>query len=86
MADDRNPSGEARPLRRSYEGRLIAGVAAGIAEYLDVDVAVVRLAMVALTLLGGAGVPLYVAAWLFIPEEEAEQPLAADLIHRHVPA
>ena len=40
----------------------------------------------ALTLLGGAGVPLYVAAWLFIPEEEAEQPLAADLIHRHVPA
>jgi len=30
--------------------------------------------------MGGAGVPLYLAGWLLIPEEGAEQSLASELI------
>jgi len=38
-----------------------AGVAAGLADYLDVDPTLVRIGFVALTLLGGVAVPLYLA-------------------------
>ena len=67
-------------LRRSGAGRLIAGVAAGLADYLDVDVAIVRIVFVALALLGGLGVPLYAAAWLLVPEEGAEETVADELL------
>lgn len=60
-----------RQLRRPDSGRILGGVAAGIAEYLDVDVWVVRLVLVALALLGGVGIPLYLAAWLLIPPGHA---------------
>jgi phage shock protein C len=66
---------EATPLRRCREGRILCGVAAGAASYLGVDVAVVRLALVALAVLGGFGVPLYVAAWLLVPEEGSDSSL-----------
>ena len=42
-----------RLLRRASDGRMVAGVAAGLAEYFDVDVTLVRIAFVALALLGG---------------------------------
>jgi phage shock protein C len=57
------------PLRRSTSDKVIAGVAGGIARYLGVDPVVVRIALVALALSGGAGVLLYVGAWIAIPEE-----------------
>jgi phage shock protein C len=57
-----------------------AGVAAGIAGYLDVDVTIVRLAFVVLTLLGGAGIPAYLAGTLLIPEEGSDESLASSLI------
>jgi phage shock protein PspC (stress-responsive transcriptional regulator) len=69
-----------RPLRRAYHGRMLAGVAAGIAGYLDVDVTIVRLAFVVLTLLGGAGIPAYLAGTLLIPEEGSDESLASSLI------
>jgi len=40
----------------------------------------VRIGLVALTLLGGAGVPLYVAAWLLIPEEGSEVAIAGEIL------
>ncbi|MGH9093268.1 MAG: PspC domain-containing protein, partial [Acidimicrobiales bacterium] len=67
------------PLRRPHQGRMVAGVAAGLADHLDVDVAVVRVALVATVLLGALGVPLYLAAWLFIPDE-CEDESAAERI------
>jgi phage shock protein PspC (stress-responsive transcriptional regulator) len=48
---------------------MLAGVAAGIARYLGVDVTVVRIVFAVLAVVGGAGVPLYLAGWLLIPEE-----------------
>jgi phage shock protein C len=59
---------------------MLAGVAAGIANYLDVDVTLVRIVLAVLTVAGGAGVPIYLAGWLLIPEEGASQSIASELI------
>jgi phage shock protein PspC (stress-responsive transcriptional regulator) len=69
-----------RTLRRPTGDRMLAGVASGIARYLDVDVNLVRIAFVVLAFVsGGAALPLYVAGWLLIPEEGAAQSIAGDL-------
>ncbi len=72
---------ETRLLRRSGDGAMLAGVAAGLAAYFDFDVTLVRIAIVALSFFGGAGVPLYIAAWLLIPQEGSEVAIAADLLN-----
>jgi len=59
-----------RLVRRSSEGR-IAGVCAGIAEYLETDATVVRLAWVIFSIVPGAflgGLIAYLAAWIVMPE------------------
>jgi phage shock protein C len=68
------------PLYRPVHGRMIAGVAAGIAQYLGVDVTVIRIVLAVLTVVGGAGVPVYLAGWLLIPDEEASESIASQLI------
>lgn len=68
------------PLRRAYEGRMLAGVCAGIADYLAIDVTLVRVAFAVFTFIGLAGVPAYLACLLLIPEEGAEQSIAASLL------
>jgi signal transduction histidine kinase/phage shock protein PspC (stress-responsive transcriptional regulator) len=55
------------PLRRPARGRWFGGVAAGLAAHLDVPVALVRAAFVALTPLGGAGPVLYAFWWVCVP-------------------
>jgi phage shock protein PspC (stress-responsive transcriptional regulator) len=68
-----------RTLRRPSGDRMLAGVASGIARYLDVDTNLVRIAFVVLAFVGGAALPLYVAGWLLIPEEGAAQSIAGEL-------
>lgn len=60
-------------LQRPVHGRMVAGVAAGLARYLDVDPVLVRIAIVVLAFLGGMGVLVYAAAWLLMPEEGAPE-------------
>jgi phage shock protein C len=60
------------PLYRSRADRFVLGVAGGVAEWLDVDSAVVRLVWVLLFLAGGAGFLLYIVAAIVIPEEPLE--------------
>lgn len=67
----------ARQLRRSADDRMLAGVAGGIARYLDADVTLVRIIIAALALLNGVGLALYIAAWLLLPEDGQDQSLAA---------
>lgn len=55
-------------------------MAAGIAEHLDLDVTLVRIVLVVLAFAGGLAVPLYVGAWLLIPDEGADVSMAEDLI------
>jgi phage shock protein C len=58
------------PFRRSRDDRMIAGVCAGAARSLGVDVTLLRIALVAAIVLGfGAGIVIYLACWLIVPEE-----------------
>src|SRR5215212_5587108 len=52
-----------RSFTTSAEGRALAGVCAGIAQALGVDVTLVRLIFALLALAGGAGIVLYLALW-----------------------
>jgi len=70
-----------RPLERPRDGRMIAGVAAAIAAYASLDVTVVRVVLAVLCVVGGIGVPLYLAGWLLIPEQGTDSSIAADLLH-----
>ena len=66
-------------LRRPVQDSVLAGVAAGLARYLGVDVMIIRLAFVVLTIVGGAGIPLYLAGLLLIPEEGSDVSIAGSL-------
>jgi phage shock protein C len=68
------------PLRRAYDGRMLAGVAAGIADYFDVDVTLVRVAFVIFAFLGAVGIPAYLACLLLIPEEGTDESIASSLL------
>jgi phage shock protein PspC (stress-responsive transcriptional regulator) len=67
-------------LRRPVQDSVVAGVAAGLARYLGVDVMIIRLAFVVLTVVGGAGIPLYLAGLLLVPEEGSDQSIASSLL------
>ncbi len=62
MASD-NP----KRLYRSDEGKVVAGVCAGIGEYFDIDPVAIRILFVLFSLAGGSGVLLYIVMWLLIP-------------------
>jgi phage shock protein PspC (stress-responsive transcriptional regulator) len=67
-------------LHRVASGRMIAGVAAGLADYLDVDPTLVRIGFVVLALMGGIALPLYLAGWLLIPDEGSDQSMAEEML------
>jgi phage shock protein C len=75
----------AEPLRRRWDRRILGGVAGGLADYIGVDVALVRMGFVVLGLLGGVGVPAYLAAWVLIPDEGASESVAERWLYRHEP-
>ncbi len=56
-------------LRRSRSDRKVAGVAGGLARHLDIDPLVLRVAFVVLVFFGGAGLILYGACWLLVPQD-----------------
>lgn len=60
-------------LRRSASDRKVAGVAGGLGRHLDIDPLVLRVAFVVLAFFGGAGLILYGASWLLVPDEETER-------------
>ena len=41
---------------------------------------IVRIVLAVLTVMGGAGIPIYLAGWLLIPDEDAEQSPASELV------
>ena len=71
-----NDQPEAGRLRRSGDDKMLAGVAGGMARYLNVNVTLVRVMIAALVLFSGAGAALYLAAWLLIPADGEDQPIA----------
>jgi phage shock protein PspC (stress-responsive transcriptional regulator) len=69
-------NGAAKRLERSRSDRMVAGVCGGLARYFDIHPAFYRVGFVVLTLLGGAGILIYAAAALVIPDEGKEDSVA----------
>jgi phage shock protein C len=60
---------ELQRLHRSPHEKMLAGVAGGLAEYLDVDPTWVRLGWVAAFLVAGpVALIAYLACWLIVPQ------------------
>jgi phage shock protein PspC (stress-responsive transcriptional regulator) len=69
-------NGAAKRLERSRSDRMVAGVCGGLARYFDIHPAFYRVGFVVLTLLGGAGIIIYAAAALVMPDEGKEDSVA----------
>ena len=69
-----------RRLERSSSDRMLAGVCGGLGRYFDLNPTVFRVGFVVLTLLGGAGVLVYLAAGLVMPGEGKERSLAEQVL------
>jgi len=73
----------ARRLVRTTEGRWLGGICAGLGRYFDVNPLIYRIAFAALTLAGGTGLLLYLAAYLVIPNERDDESIAVEALRGH---
>lgn len=58
-----------KKLTRSRDKRVIAGVAGGLGNYLDIDPILIRIIIVLITIFHGVGLLIYIIMWIVIPEE-----------------
>ena len=73
-----------KQLVRPRKGRMVAGVCAGVAEYLGVDANIVRVVFAALTIFSvGAGALVYLVAWAVVPEEGEEKSIAEGYLNKN---
>ncbi|OZC78715.1 histidine kinase [Rhodococcus sp. 06-462-5] len=67
------------PFQRRGGGRIVGGVAGGLADHLGVDVFKVRVAFALLAASAGAGIAAYGLIWMFTPAgEDTAHPSAAE--------
>jgi phage shock protein C len=72
-----------KQLIRPLTGRMVAGVCAGIGDYLGVDPNIVRVIFAALTIFSvGAGALVYLIAWAVIPEEGEKGSIAENYLSK----
>ncbi|HEY8653653.1 MAG TPA: PspC domain-containing protein [Dermatophilaceae bacterium] len=70
-------------IRRRTHDKWIAGVCSGLADRLGIDPIIVRVALVILTMLGGAGIAIYLVAWALLPNDRDEIPAQRALRDGH---
>jgi phage shock protein PspC (stress-responsive transcriptional regulator) len=75
--------GGGKRLERKLEGRWLAGVCVGLADYLGVDANLVRVIVAVLVLFGGFGALAYVMAWALVPEEGEPASIAEKIINKN---
>ncbi len=73
---------EGRRLMRLRNGRMVAGVCAGLAAYFKVDVNLVRLGFGVFTIFYGLGILAYLVAWVILPEEDEDKSILESFVHR----
>jgi phage shock protein C len=84
MMVDMSDGNSSKVLVRSLNGRMLAGVCAGIADYFGVDVTLVRVILaIACVFTAGAGVLAYLAAWVIIPEEGEKSSIVENIIKKN---
>jgi phage shock protein PspC (stress-responsive transcriptional regulator) len=78
-----SPAAETRRLARARDGRWLGGVCSGLGRYFELNPMIYRIGFIALALAGGTGILLYIAALLVMPDEGAEDSIAAEAIKNH---
>ena len=78
---ENNGSGGKR-LLRLRNGRMVAGVCAGLAAYFKVDVNLVRLVFGVFTVFYGLGILVYLIAWTILPEEGDDNSILESFVNR----
>ena len=56
-------------LYKDVSNKMLCGVCSGVAKYFKLDPTIVRLGLVAFSLLGGAGVLTYIVCAIVIPDD-----------------
>jgi phage shock protein PspC (stress-responsive transcriptional regulator) len=72
-----------RKLRRSRSDRVAAGVCGGLGTYFDVNPTFYRVGFAVLALLGGAGLLMYAAAALVVPDEGRDDSIVEEALRDH---
>ena len=73
-----------KTLVRTRDGRILAGVCSGLAEYFGIDANLVRVIVAVVTVFtGGFGALAYLAAWVVIPEEGEKTSIAENLVNKN---
>ena len=76
------PNGR-KTLVRSTNGRMLAGVCAGVSDYFGVDVTLVRVMLAAVSVLtAGTGILAYLVAWVIIPGEGQKTSVAENVLSK----
>ena len=74
-----------KKLVRTRDGRIVAGVCSGLAEYFGLDANLIRVIVAVLTVFtGGVGALAYLAAWVVIPEEGEKTSIAENLVNKNM--
>ena len=71
-------------LTRSRRDRIIAGVCGGLAEYLDIDPILVRLAFLILLFASGIGIPIYLILWIVMPNDDGQEENSSEVIQKNL--
>ena len=71
-------------LTRSSDDRIVAGVCGGLAEYLQIDPVLVRLAFIVLLLASGIGFPIYLILWIVMPEKDSDAVSDSEVIQKNI--
>lgn len=66
-SEQQEPSYSKKRLYRDEEDKILAGVASGLAHYLQLDPAVIRIVFALLAIFGGSGFLIYIILWIVLP-------------------
>jgi phage shock protein C len=78
-----NGTNDHKKLIRPKDGRMVAGVCAGIGQFFGIDANIVRIVFAALTLFSAGAVALvYLAAWVVVPEEGETGSIAENYLNK----
>lgn len=67
-------------LTRSRSDQMIGGVCGGLAQYLNLDPVLVRLAFLVLLFASAVGIPIYIVLWLIMPEENGDTAVSTETL------
>jgi phage shock protein C len=78
-----NGSNGQKQLIRPKDGRMIAGVCAGVGQFFGIDANLVRIVFAVLTLFSaGAAALVYLLAWVVVPEEGESGSIAENYLNK----